>query len=191
MRHAGDPDRILIGHGASVGGHERQHRPDRRRFPTGTTMQTVTNFNPPAEPAPEPSHERALLAACGDVSDERVLIVGPDSLDAMCALIRRGARQVTAFRHADRLEAASADLVVAPHIVSAEDAAGVLAYARRALAPFGRIVLMLPTESADRMARRVAQMLPGHALSLVRARRVGAWTLIAAERPFAASVGHA
>ncbi len=153
-------------------------------------MQTVL-LSHPAEPAPEPPRSRALLAACGDVSDERVLILGPDSLDTMCALIRRGARQVTALRHADRPEAARADLVVVPHVSTADEAAGLLAFARRALAPFGRVVLMLPTEAGEHLARRVARMLPNHALSLVRARRVGAWTLISAERPFSTPAGHA
>jgi hypothetical protein len=139
----------------------------------------------------EPPPSDALLAACGDVSDERVLIVGPGGLDTMCALIRKGARQVTALRHAERPEAACADLVIAPLIETPADAAGLLSCARRALAPFGRVVLMLPTGKADRLARRVARMLPDHALSLVRARQVGAWTLIAAERPFALAVGHA
>ena len=151
----------------------------------------TTAVSHPADPAPEPPQARALLAACGDVSDERVLIVGPDSLDAMCALIREGARQVTALRHADRPEAASADLVVAPYIVSADEAEGLLAYTRRALAPFGRVVLMLPTKTADQLARRIVRMLPGYALSLVRVRPVGAWTVIAAERPFAVQAGHA
>jgi hypothetical protein len=153
-------------------------------------MQIHTHADP-AQPVPEPPHASALLAACGDVSDDRVLIVGPDGLDAMCALIRQGARQVTALRHADHPEATSADLVVAPHVDTAADAAWLLAHTRRALAPFGRVVLMLPTEKADRLARRVAQMLPDYALSLVRARRVGAWTLIAAERPYASHAGHA
>jgi hypothetical protein len=157
-------------------------------------MQTTTHSDArPALPATDPEAQQtsALLAACGDVSDERVLIVGPDGPDTMCALIRRGARQVTALRHADRPEAASADLVVAPHIGSASDAQAVLAFTRRALAPFGRVVLILPTQKGDELARRVARMLPNHALSLVRARRVGAWTLVAAERPFSATAGHA
>jgi hypothetical protein len=150
-------------------------------------MQIIARVH--AQTALEPPPAAALLAACGDVSGERVLIVGPDGLDPMCALIRQGARQVTALRHADRPEAASADLVIAPHIETEAEALGLLGFARRALAPFGRVVLMLPTEKADRLARRVARMLPEHALSLVRARRVGAWTLIAAERPYSTIIG--
>jgi len=153
-------------------------------------MQTIA-FSPPAPPGAQPLEADALLAACGDVSDERVLIVGPDALDAMCGLIRKGARQVTALRSADRPEAGAADLVIAPHVENADAAVRVLATARRALAPFGRLIVMLPAENADRLGRRVARMLPDHALSLVRARRVGAWTLIAAERPFAMQPGHA
>ncbi len=157
-------------------------------------MQTIDYTHArPAMPATDPEAQQtsALLAACGDVADERVLIVGPDGPDTMCALIRRGARQVTALRHADRPEAASADLVVAPHLGSVADAEAVLTFTRRALAPFGRVVLVMPTEKADALARRVARMLPNHALSLVRARRVGAWTLVAAERAFSAIPGHA
>jgi len=130
------------------------------------------------------ANPNTVISACGNVRDERVLIVGHDSLEPMCALIRRGARQVTTLRLTERPEPHCADLVLAPHIESETEAAGFLAVARRALAPFGRIVLLLPTETKDRMARRVARMLPTYALSLVKARRLGAWTLIAAERPF-------
>jgi hypothetical protein len=158
--------------------------------PQAHSMQTIA-ASQPHMPAPEPSLSRALLAACGDVSDDRVLVVGPDGLDAMCALIRQGAPQVTALRHAERPEAASADLMVAPHVETMAEAEGLLASTRRALAPFGRVVLVLPTQKADQLARHVARMLPTYALSLVRARRVGAWTLIAAERPFSSPVGHA
>jgi hypothetical protein len=153
-------------------------------------MQT-TLYLPPTPPGALLLQADVLLAACGDVSDERVLVVGADSLDAMCGLIRNGASQVTALRHADRPEAGSVDLVIVPHVDSIEDAETVLATARRALAPFGRIVLMLTAAHADRLARRIARILPDHALSLVRARRVGAWTLITAERPFAMQPGHA
>ncbi len=157
-------------------------------------MQTTAHSDArPAQPAIdiEARQTSALLAACGVVSDERVLIVGPDGPDTMSALIRRGARQVTALRHADRPEAGSADLVVAPQIGSAADAEAVLTFTSRALAPFGRVVLILPTQKGDELARCVARMLPNHALSLVRARRVGAWTLVTAERPYSSTAGHA
>jgi hypothetical protein len=52
-------------------------------------------------------------------------------------------------------------------------------------------VLILPAEADNRGARRLVRMLPANALSLVRARRIGAWTLIAAERPVSSQPVHA
>ncbi len=123
--------------------------------------------------------DTALLQLAGEVGGEHALIIGPHTLELMCALLRRGAAEVSLLRHDVRPERATADLVVATEIGSPEQASSAVVHARRALVASGRLILCTNADPTGRLARLVARMLPLHGISAVRTRRAGDRTLVA------------
>ncbi len=89
----------------------------------------------------------ALLDDIDPVEGTRILLIGSDTLELMCALIHRGCVSVTARRPGDRPEMASADVVIVSQVASAECADQALVQARRALVPLGSLVLRLPVDA--------------------------------------------
>jgi hypothetical protein len=75
-----------------------------------------------------------LLQLAGEVSGEPALIIGANAPKLKCALIRRGAAEVSLLREGVRPERATADLAVTTEIGSPEQALSAMAHARRALA---------------------------------------------------------
>jgi hypothetical protein len=94
-----------------------------------------------AAPLPEVNAAEPLLRCIGAVAGQRALLLGRGGVDVMCDLIRAGASEVTDLCHADRPKPASADLVVVPDLAAADQAPGLVAHAKRALATAGRIVV--------------------------------------------------
>lgn len=132
---------------------------------------------PPTEPA------TALRAVVGEVRDEAALVIGPQGIDVMCDLLRRGARSVVLLRTEKRPEAHSASLVVVPAAPSIEWLACVLGHARRALLPTGRLVLRLTALPGRQLAAQVMRMLRIHGYTLITARQAGDQLLLKAELP--------
>jgi hypothetical protein len=123
-----------------------------------------------------------LLDTAGPLAGARVLVIGHDALETMCALIRRGCAAATEMRFGDTLspEPDSADAVLVPRVASAADAADAIARAARALTMGGRIVLR---DVSFGLRQTVATLLRIHGFSAMRARMTRAGTVITAERP--------
>ena len=137
---------------------------------------------PPTPPAGV-DPDTAVLQLAGEVRNEHALIIGPNALDLMCALIRRGATEATLLRQGVRPERATADLTVATEVASLEQAISVLDHARRALTASGRLILRITADPTERLAKRVATMLRLQGFSAVRARRAGDRTLVTGVLP--------
>lgn len=133
-----------------------------------------------AAPLPEVNAAEPLLRCIGAVAGQRALLLGRGGVDVMCDLIRAGASEVTDLCHADRPKPASADLVVVPDLAAADQAPGLVAHAKRALATAGRIVVRCPTDPSGRLARSVDRMLRLHGFSAMRRRRTGMQTVVTA-----------
>lgn len=129
------------------------------------------------------SPSAVLLAAIGDIANERAVILGQGALDVMCALIRAGAAEVTELCGTARPEANSADLVVVPSVESPGEIPPVIRSARRTLASAGRLVLRFPNDPAGHLARKTARDLRLQGFSIVRQRRIGTQTVLTAELP--------
>jgi hypothetical protein len=139
---------------------------------------------PPPTPATNADPDTALLQLAGEVGGEHALIIGPHALELMCALLRRGAAEVSLLRQGVRPEKATADLAVATEIASPEQALSAMSHARRALVASGRLILRINADPNGRLAKLVAQMLRLHGFSAVRARRAGNRTLVTGMLPW-------
>ena len=135
----------------------------------------------------------ALLDAIGPVEGARVLLVGPGTLDLMCAAIRRGCEGVTSLGVSDRPEAGSADLAFVSPGAAYSCALGgkadsVPARMMRALSPLGTLVVPIDPEGGPVAA--TAQALRSHGFSAIRTRTsMDGRVLLFAERPLHGALG--
>lgn len=114
-----------------------------------------------------------LLEAGKAGPDDRVLVVGGERADILCAALRRGCRSaigiVTPERHP-----APADLVLAPRVATAEQAAAVGECARRAMTDGvqrrGRLAIGLLGAGAAALGRTVARLLRNYGFARARLR---------------------
>lgn len=118
--------------------------------------------------------------------DDRVVLLGPNCLELMCALIRNGSLDVSTVRLPDRPEAGCADLVIVANIGGPDTLACAIRHARRALVPLGSVVVGLPTGRAAALASEAIELLRGCGFERIRQRP--AWgrsspTLLRAELP--------
>jgi hypothetical protein len=94
-----------------------------------------------------------LCRLAGDMRNIRMLIVADNGLDLMCGLIRRGCPAATVLRFGDKPDADDYNVVVVPHVTSADD---VIRLARRSLAPNGRLIAGVSDgTAAAALARRL------------------------------------
>jgi hypothetical protein len=99
----------------------------------------------------------ALLDPLGDVTGQRVLILGRD-IGVMCGLIRRGCRSVIELEQNGRPAIQAADLAIVPSALSADAAASAIALARRGLTPSGRIAVRTRTDALSRAVKRTLKL---------------------------------
>jgi hypothetical protein len=133
----------------------------------------------------------ALLDDIDPVEDTRILLIGSDTLELMCALIRRGCVSVTARRPGGRPETASADVAIVAQVASAECADQALAQARRALVPLGSLVLRLSVDASVALLRHVDRSLRLHGFSPGRTRMLADQILLHAELPLFGNLARA
>lgn len=135
--------------------------------------------NPPLQP-PEPG--AALLEVVGEIEDEeRILVLGRDGPDLMCALLRAGAPQVTHLCSCERLEAGSASLVIVPRIPSLDWLENTLSAIRRALIANGRLIVGIdPLPAAQTRLRRRLQL---HGFTAIRVSDAVGRLAVSAEVP--------
>ncbi len=124
----------------------------------------------------------ALLDSLGEIEDEtRIIVLGKDGPDLMCALLRAGAPNVTHLRSPERIESDSASLLIIPQLPSLDWLQSTLSPIRRALTANGRLVLRI--DPLPSMQTRVGAMLGLHGFTAFRARRVSGRLIISAELP--------
>lgn len=129
------------------------------------------------------SADTALLRFADIARDTRVVLIGPDTLELLCALVRLDCASAAAIRLLDRPKAGTADLAILPAVGSLDCIDAGLAKARRVLAPLGSVILRfagLPSPSLVRHARQVLQM---HGFQAIHARQLGHQCLLTAELP--------
>ena len=136
----------------------------------------------PSLPLQPPEPWAALLDSLGAIEDEEnIIVLGSDGPDLMCALLRAGAPQVTHLRTHERLEAASASLVIVPQVTSLDRLATALSSIRRALAPSGRLAICVGPLLATQ--NRVRRLLAQHGFAAVRSARAAGRQVLSAEVP--------
>ncbi|MBV8400318.1 MAG: hypothetical protein JOZ17_16485 [Acetobacteraceae bacterium] len=147
---------------------------------------SLADFTSPrrAPPAMAGSHATAgLLDDIDPTSQARVLVIGEDTLEVLCALIRRGCAEATELCRDDRAETHSADLVLVPHVTNLDSMRRAVSQARRALVPGGRIRLRVAADPSGQVGLGAARVLREASFSAIRSRVVPNGTLLSAERP--------
>lgn len=135
---------------------------------------------PPHQPS---AADAALLAFADPALDSRISLVGPNTLELLCALLRRGSTDVSATRVSDWPPASTADVAVIPHVASPECLERSIAHARRALAPSGTIAIHLGARPADALSQQAGRSLLLHGFAAIRMIDFSGDTLIRAELP--------
>ena len=144
-------------------------------------------------PAPMPGHdgcpcqlsaaEAALLAVADPSPESRVSLIGPNTLELLCALLRRGSNDVSAMRVCDRPQAGTADVAVIAHVASPDCLERAIAHARRILTPLGTVAIHLATSPVDALSQRAGCLFLLHGFTAIHVLDHDGETLIRAELP--------
>lgn len=129
------------------------------------------------------SADAALLRFADIAHDTRVVLIGPDTLELLCALIRMDCGSAAAIRLLDRPKAGTADLAILPAVASVDCVDAGLLKARRVLAPLGSIILRFAGVPSPGLVRHARQALQMHGFQAVHARQLGHQRLLTAEIP--------
>ena len=112
---------------------------------------------PPADGAP--AARLALLEAIEGLQPHRVLVMGDDALEILCALIRIGCDAASELRASERPEWHCADMVVATAPKGWPNLQHLLTQASRALVQGGGLVLQVTGPAAETRARHAGLRL--------------------------------
>ncbi len=113
----------------------------------------------------------------------RISLIGPNTLELLCVLLRRGSADVSAMRVCDRPPAGTADIAIIPHVASPDCIKRAIAHARRVLAPLGTIAIHLAADPAGELSQQAGQLLLLHGFNPIRIYDYSGETLIRAELP--------
>ncbi len=133
--------------------------------------------------------EAALLAMANPSLDSRVNLIGPHTLELLCALLHQGSVNVLATRVSDHPQAGSADVAIIPDIVSSDCLGRAVAHARRVLTPLGTMAIRLAAAPTDALSQQAGQLLLLHGFSAVRVVDFCGETLIRGELPLYGRLG--
>jgi hypothetical protein len=120
---------------------------------------------------------------------DRVLVVGGTTADLLCASVRRGCRSAMGVAKAPAHPEA-AEVVVAPHVRSLEQAEEIAFCARKALlhgSHEGRLAMRLPCVGTTRLARSLVICLNALGYARVQLRRTKGHALVVTGRYTAAT----
>lgn len=126
--------------------------------------------------------EAALLAMADPSWDSRISLIGPDTLELLCALLRRGSACACATRICDWPQAGTADVAIVPGVRSPDHLKRSMAHARRVLVPLGTVALHLAAP-ADALTRQARQLLLLHGFTGLRQAGCSGGVLLRAELP--------
>jgi hypothetical protein len=129
------------------------------------------------------SADATLLQFADIAHDTRVVLIGPDTLELLCALIRLDCASAAAIRLLDRPKAGTADLAILPAVASLDCVDAGLAKARRVLAPLGSVILRFAGLPSPGLVRHTRQVLQTHGFQAIHARQLGHQRLLTAELP--------
>ena len=105
------------------------------------TIGQIPTVSSPAVAAADVYDDRCpLLDSLGDLTQARVALLGDQTIELLCALIRRGCPAALAL-HGDTVEAGLIDLVIMPRPPVGTALSHMLNVAARVLAPNGRVAL--------------------------------------------------
>lgn len=127
--------------------------------------------------------ECALLALADPCPDSRISLIGPNTLELLCALLRRGSTNVSATRLSDWPQVGTADVAIIPSLNTPDTLCRAVAHARRVLAPLGTVAIHLASDPADALSQHVRRLLLLHGFEAVRVRDFSGEALIRAELP--------
>jgi len=133
--------------------------------------------------------EAALLTLADPSLGSRISLIGPHTLELLCALVRRGSTNVLATRLRDRPQAGTADVAIIPDVMSSDCLGRAIAHARRVLAPLGTIAIHLLTDPADALSQQAGQLLLLHGFSAIRVVDFCGETLMRGELPLYGRLG--
>ncbi len=127
--------------------------------------------------------ECALLALADPCLDSRISLIGPNTLELLCALLRRGNTQVSATRVSDWPQSGTADLAIIPHVTAPDALERAVAHAHRILLPLGTVALHLAADPADKVIQQTRRLLLLLGFGAIRVRDFSGAALIRAELP--------
>lgn len=122
----------------------------------------------------------AMLDVAEPLQDTRVLVIGHETIEALCGLIGRGCNAATEMAIGGRLPTERTEIVLVPRIGSLDEARMALALARRVLLPCGRIVMH---DTDTLLAAPVVRLLRSKGFSAIRARVSPHGTIVSADWP--------
>jgi len=133
--------------------------------------------------------EAALLRLADPCLDSRISLIGPHTLELLCALLRQGSTNVIASRVSEWSQAGTADVAIIPDIAASDCLGRAIAHARRVLAPLGTVAIHLAADPAEALSQRAGRLLLLHGFSAIRVTEFGGDTLIRGELPLHGPVG--
>lgn len=145
--------------------------PTRSAAPAAGAGQSAIAWPPSARLLPARPAGDDLLAVAAAGPGDRVLVVGGERADLLCAALHRGCRSALGVALPQR-HPEPADLVVAPRVASAAEAAPLAECARRALRAGGgpgRLAIGLAWPDPEMLGRSLARALGS--CGFTRARR--------------------
>ena len=154
-----------------------------RHYPSTAAHVLTQSWGSAPDHGTGSSADTALLRFADIAHDTRVVLIGPNTLELLCALVRLDCASASAIRLLDRPKAGTADLAILPAVASLDCIDAGLVKAWRVLAPLGSVILRfagLPSPSLVRHARQVLQM---HGFQAIHARQLGHQCLLTAELP--------
>lgn len=135
-----------------------------------------------------PNHDisaaEAALVAFADVGlDSRITLLGSDTLDLLCTLLKRNHVSASAMQLSDWSPSGVADVVLVPHVESLDQLTRSIVQARRQLVPFGTLALKLSDGPSAGLLRQASHLLMLHGFGLVRKRMLSDEVLVRAKLP--------
>jgi len=127
--------------------------------------------------------EAALLTVADPSPESRVSLIGPDTLELLCALLRHGSVDVAATRVCDRPHAGTADVAIIAHVLSPDCLERAIAHARRVLAPLGTVAVHLAAGPDNALSQQAGRLLLLHGFNPIRVFDHDRETLIRGELP--------
>ena len=125
---------------------------------------------PVARPIPMPSaRTAALVEALGAATRTHVLVIGDDTLDLVCGLIRAGCPGVSAMHTRDRLAGITETVVIARTPRPADIVVGI-EHAAHVLTPSGQVFVEIGVAPTDSLVRVIVRWLQRQGFGAIHTR---------------------